>query len=76
VIKACHQNWGEDRVMYFDKAGKLTSMLVTWTDQTPYDPFVQVSAGKSWFRVDDLLELAVLLKSLPRSRAQSKRGVK
>lgn len=62
--------------MYFDRAGKLTSMLITWTDQAPYDPFIQIASGKSWFRVDDLLELAVLLKSLGRTQVLAKRGVK
>ncbi len=50
--------------MYFDVAGKLTSMLVSWTDAAPYDRFTDVSAGRSWFRMDDLLELSTLLHTV------------
>ena len=51
-------NWGEDRVMYFDQAGKLRSMLTSWTSVAESDLFAQVAAGRSWFRFDDLLALA------------------
>ena len=50
--------------MYFDVAGKLTSMRVSWTDAAPYDHFMDVSAGRSWFRMDDLLELSALLHTV------------
>ena len=26
------QNWGEDRVMFFDEAGRLRSVLASWTN--------------------------------------------
>jgi hypothetical protein len=51
-------NWGEDRVMYFDSKGKLRSILASWTSLAEQDLFAQVSAGRSWFRVDDLLRLS------------------
>jgi hypothetical protein len=50
-------NWGEDRVMYFDSKGKLRSILASWTSLAEQDLFAQASAGRSWFRVDDLLRL-------------------
>ena len=50
--------------MYFNNAGKLHSMLVSWTDIAAVDYFTEVSAGKSWFRVDDLLELSSLIKTM------------
>ena len=50
--------------MYFDVAGKLRSMPLSWTDRQPCDPFAQISSGRSWFRIDDLLELCELLHSL------------
>ena len=49
--------WGEDRVFYYDRAGALKSFLTNVTDLLPEDAFERVSAGRSAFRVDDLLEL-------------------
>jgi hypothetical protein len=49
--------WGEDRVFYYDQAGALKSFLSNVTDLAPEDAFGHVSAGRSAFRVDDLLEL-------------------
>ena len=43
--------------MYFDAQGKLRSMLASWTSLGNSDLFAQASAGRSWFRVDDLLKL-------------------
>jgi hypothetical protein len=52
------QNWGEDRVWFQDKEGRLHSLPTGWTDAAGLDPFVAVAAGRSLFRVADLLELA------------------
>jgi hypothetical protein len=57
-------NWGEDRVIYFDANGRLRSMLTSWTDAHEHDAFMQASAGRSWFRPDDLLRLHALLTEL------------
>jgi len=62
--------------MYFDLAGKLTSMLVSWTDAAPYDRFLDVSAGRSWFRTDDLLELSELLNTVQCEWKRAKGGVR
>ena len=53
----CRQNWGEDRVWFYDREGRLASIPTTWTDIAALDPFVVVAAGRSLFRVTDLLEL-------------------
>jgi hypothetical protein len=53
-------NWGEDRVFYYDSRGKLKSFLTNLTDVVSKDAFDQISAGRSAFRVDDLLELRAL----------------
>ena len=50
-------NWGEDRVFYYNSSGKLKSLLTNVTDVMANDAFERVSAGRSAFRVDDLLEL-------------------
>ena len=49
--------WGEDRVFYYDASGKLKSLLTNVTDVVSKDAFDRISAGRSAFRVDDLLEL-------------------
>ncbi len=49
--------WGEDRVFYYDSSGKLKSLLTNVTDVFSKDAFDCISAGRSAFRVDDLLEL-------------------
>jgi len=54
-------NWGEDRVMFFNAHGRLRSMLASWTSLADQDLFARASAGRSWFRIDDLLRLGALL---------------
>jgi uncharacterized protein DUF5372 len=49
--------WGEDRVFYYDAAGGLKSFLTNVTDLLSKDAFEHLAAGRSAFRVDDLLEL-------------------
>ena len=57
-------NWGEDRVYYRDGRGHLTSLPVGWTSVVPEDAFVAVAAGRSQFRVQDLVDLAALVVRL------------
>jgi hypothetical protein len=64
VLTTRKSNWGEDRVMYFDAQGKLRSMLASWTSVGNEDLFTQASAGRSWFRVDDLLKLCAQIAEL------------
>jgi hypothetical protein len=52
--------WGEDRVFYYDSSGKLKSLSTNVTDVSSKDAFDCISAGRSAFRVDDLLELRQL----------------
>lgn len=58
------QNWGEDRVMFFDDQGRLRSLLASWTNVDEPDAFAQCSAGRSWLRTDDLLQLGALVESI------------
>jgi len=53
--------WGEDRVFYYDLDGKLKSLMANVTDVATIDSFERISAGRSAFRVDDLLELRCLI---------------
>jgi len=60
--------WGEDRVFYYDQAGALKSFLSNVTDLVPEDAFDHISAGRSAFRMDDLLELRRLLDKCKEAR--------
>jgi len=58
------RHWGDDRVFYRDCHGRLESIPTPWTSMVAEDPFVVVAAGRSRFRVADLLELAALVGRL------------
>ena len=61
VIATRRQNWGEHRVTFFDAQGRLRSILESWTSLGGQDPFSGASAGRSWFRPDDLVRLCELI---------------
>jgi hypothetical protein len=50
--------------MYFDAQGKLRSMRASWTSVAEPDLFAQTGAGRTWFRVDDLLRLCAQIAEL------------
>jgi Family of unknown function (DUF5372) len=58
------KNWADDRVFFFGDDGELRSLPAGWTDVDPADPFVAVAAGRSMFRMEDLVALASLLDGL------------
>ncbi len=70
VLVTCRHNWGEDRVYYHDNAGGLHSLPTAWTSVACADPFVSLAAGRSAFRVTDLLELSRLLESLAKAQVE------
>jgi len=45
-----------------------SSVPIQWTDVGPKDPFVVVSAGRSLFRVEDLLSLVSLVEEINNER--------
>jgi len=57
--------WGEQRV-FFRAPGeaRVRSLPAGWTDVEGPDVFRILAAGRSFFRVEELLALAVLLESL------------
>lgn len=61
------QAWGEDRVYFYDREGRLKAIPTDWTDFRGPDPFVVISAGRACFRVRDLLSLADLLADLSKA---------
>jgi hypothetical protein len=65
-------NWGEDRVFFYGPDSTLKSFPANLTDVVPIDAFAHVSAGRSPFRMDDLLELRQLLDAHKRKREGQK----
>jgi hypothetical protein len=51
-------------VFFLDEDGIQRSLPRAWTDAGDVDPFIALAAGRSTFRVEDLLELAELLDGL------------
>ena len=50
---------------FHDRQGRPREIPLSWTNLSPADPFLTLSAGKSWFRFEDLLELARLIREVP-----------
>jgi Family of unknown function (DUF5372) len=70
--------WGEDRVCFRDDTDKLRYLPTDWTSLASPDPFVQASAGRSHFRVEELLQLTTLIAlqrqaQAPKSRQRRRR---
>jgi hypothetical protein len=66
VFVAARQTWGQDRVFVVDEDGRQCSIPRAWTDVRDEDPFVTVAAGRSPFRVADLVALGELVDGLRR----------
>ncbi len=64
VFVVARRTWGEDRVFFFDEDGVQRSLPRAWTDHADVDPFVALGAGRSPFRVEDLVELVELIAGL------------
>ncbi|HTX45039.1 MAG TPA: DUF5372 family protein [Solirubrobacteraceae bacterium] len=64
VFIAVRQNWGEDRVFFFDEEGVQRSLPRRWTDAGDVDLFVAMAAGRSALRVEDLVELTELIAEI------------
>jgi len=63
-LVATHRNWGSEQVYYHDSAGRLRLMPLTWTSLKAEDPIQVLGAGRSPFKLVDLLELARCLERL------------
>ena len=59
-------------VHYAADDGTLRAIRQAWTSIADVDPFVRVAAGRSAFRVSDLLALAALLDGLGGSECAGK----
>ena len=72
LLVTVRHNWGEDILYYHDSKGTLVSVPARWTDRVPSDPVVTVSAGRSPFRLEDLLELTRLVAALEQEAADDR----
>ena len=71
MFVVARRTWGEDRVFFFDEDGVQRSLPRAWTDAADVDPFVALAAGRSSFRVEDLVALAGLIDGLRGSQLSS-----
>jgi hypothetical protein len=55
------QTWGEHQVYFHDESQRLRAVPSDWTSMAAPDPFVSIAAGRSCFRIADLLELAQMI---------------
>jgi hypothetical protein len=60
-VVTLRHNWGSAQVYYHDRTGRLRQLPVAWTSLSTEDPVVVTGAGRSPFKLADLLELAHLL---------------
>ncbi len=58
--------WGEHRVYFHDRQGRVVALPASWTDALATDPFVEVAAGRCYFRLEDLVKLSDLVEALKR----------
>jgi len=63
------EGWGEERVYYVDENADICLMPLSWTDVQPSDPFIVMSAGRSWLRPPELLELVGRIKEMKGARS-------
>ena len=64
-----------ERVRFVDDGGRVNWVPLSWTDLVEPDPFVVVAAGRTPFRIGDLLELADLVADLsPRKKRRKRQG--
>lgn len=63
-LAAQNKEYGEDRVFYRDGAGRMRYMPRRWTSLAAPDPCVIAAAGRAYFRLEDLIRVAELIKDL------------
>ena len=61
--------WGAERVFWEDERGEVRSLPASWTSAGEEDAFRVMSAGRSAFRVEDLLELAEVVRGVEGERS-------
>jgi len=70
-LVSIHRSGAGWRVFFPDSQGHLQSIPMAFTDLAVPDPFRIQSAGRSYFRIPELLELVRLIAGLKDHRAQN-----
>jgi len=55
------KSWGCQYVEYRGEKGEVGAIPLDWTDAGEQEPFVEISSGRSYFRVEELLRLVELV---------------
>lgn len=63
-LAARNREFGEDRVFYLGPDGRMRYLPACWTSLAVPDPFVIAAAGRTYFRLEDLIRLAEQIKEL------------
>ena len=58
------RSWGNECVDLHDEQQQLITVPLAWTDAAEPDPFVVIAAGRSYFRMEDLVRLVHLIEGL------------
>ena len=66
------KHWGGDRVLFEEGDGPGRSLPTAWTSIARLDPFVTISAGRSFCRTEDLLALVALIEKLSTAAGERK----
>jgi hypothetical protein len=70
-LVSIHRSGSGWRVFFPDAKGRLQSIPMAFTDLAQPDPFRIQSAGRSYFRIPELLELAWLIAGIKDRRARN-----
>jgi hypothetical protein len=74
VLVDRRQTWGEDRVYFIDETNTLRRLPAAWTSAAAPTVFEVIAAGRSHFRIDDLLRLvALIVRQMEAGRAVARR---
>lgn len=60
--------------MFEDQAGRVRTLPASWTSVVAPDPFVVLSAGRSLFRLDELVRLVALVQERERQCKEDSAG--
>jgi len=71
IVTSIQSCWGEQRIAYYDKKGAIRFIPITWTDKKPFDPFLEVSSGKSFLHNHDIKGLLGLLRSMRNQNSEN-----
>ena len=63
-LAAENREFGQDCVFYRDPDGRMRYLPRRWTNLAAPVPFVIAAAGRAYFRLEDLVRVAELIKEL------------